>query len=278
MSLQFTKMHGLGNDFIVFDGVNQTIDLTPEQIAFLGDRHTGIGFDQMLVIAPATSPDHDFSYLVYNSDGGQVENCGNGSRCIVSFIREKGLSEETEFTFRLITGGLLTCRLEDDGNVTVNMGTPILSPAKVPFRASAQAVTYPLTLINGEAIEVSVLSMGNPFAVLTVPDVDRAPVLEWGPLIEHHEDFPNRVNACFMQVINAGTIRLRVFERGAGETLACGTGACAAVAAGILQGVLDNTVQVQLPRGKLQIHWQGDDSPLMMTGPSAKVFEGTIDL
>ena len=278
MNLTFTKMHGLGNDFVVLDGVSQRIDLSPEQIHALGNRHTGIGFDQLLIIAPATLPNHDFAYLVYNPDGSQVENCGNGSRCMVSFIQARGLSSKTEFSLQLINGSTLHCRAEDDGNVTVDMGAPIFEPEQIPFIATAQAMTYPLELPTGDKLELSVLSMGNPHAVLLVPDIDLAPVAQWGPLIENHQKFPQRVNAGFMQVLNAGTIRLRVYERGTGETLACGTGACAAVVAGIRQGLLNNSVEVQLPCGSLQISWQGEGSPVLKTGPATTVFEGTIEI
>lgn len=277
MPLTFTKMHGLGNDFVVIDGVTSPFDLTNDQVRFLGNRHTGVGFDQLLVVAPATEAGHDFSYLVFNADGGQVENCGNGARCLLKFIRDKGLSDKSDFTLQLING-TLHCRLEDNGDVTVDMGAPEFEPEKIPFIAESQDATYPLELPNGENLVVSALSMGNPHAVLTVDDVDRAPVGDWGPLIENHEKFPNRVNAGFMQVMNAGTIRLRVHERGAGETLACGTGACAAVVAGIRQGVLEHSVEVQLHFGSLSINWEGGDSPVLMTGPATTVFEGSIDL
>jgi len=277
MNLEFTKMHGLGNDFIVIDGVSQEIDLSSEQIRFLGNRHTGIGFDQMLIVAPATEPGFDFSYLVFNPDGSQAENCGNGARCLVSFIKARGLSDKDEFSMQLINGDL-HCQAEADGKVTVNMGAPVFTPADVPFEAESEAVTYPLALTNGASVDVAVLSMGNPHTVLVVDDVESAPVQDWGPLLENHEKFPNRVNAGFMEIVNTGTIRLRVFERGAGETLACGTGACAAVVAGIRQGLLDNTVTVQLPLGELRIHWQGEQSPVFKTGPAETVFEGNIEI
>jgi len=272
-------MHGLGNDFVVIDGVSEPFNLTPEQIRQVGDRHTGVGFDQLLVVAPATRPGHDFAYLVYNTDGSQAENCGNGSRCMVSFIKSRGLSDADAFSLELISGGTLHCQAQDSGEVTVDMGPPIFEPDQVPFTANANAASYPLTLPNGEQIEVGVLSMGNPHAVLVVENIDTAPVQLWGPLIEHHPAFPNRVNAGFMQVVNAGTIRLRVFERGAGETLACGTGACAAVVAGIRLGLLDSSVCVQMARGDLQISWQGDEAAhVFKTGPATMVFEGTIDI
>lgn len=278
MQLEFTKMHGLGNDFVVLDGVTRPVNLTPEQIRFIGNRHTGVGFDQLLVVAPTTRPGHDFAYLVYNADGTQAENCGNGARCMVSFIKRRGLSDKDEYTLELVNNGTLHCRANTDGTVTVDMGPPTFTPSAIPFRADSERLSYPLTLANGETIAVSVLAMSNPHAVLVVPDVAAAPVREWGPLIENHENFPNRVNAGFMQIVNAGTISLRVFERGAGETLACGTGACAAVVAGIRQGLLDATVQVQLPCGYLTINWAGDGAHVLKTGPASTVFEGIIEL
>lgn len=277
MQLSFTKMHGLGNDFIVLDGVSQEIELTAGQIRAMGNRHTGIGFDQLLVVAPATAPGHDFAYHVFNTDGSRAENCGNGARCLVNFIRNRGLSDKEALTMQLVNG-TLHCKMEADGNVTVDMGAPVFEPPAIPFIADRAETTYPLVLASGESIEVSVLSMGNPHAVLVVPDTDSAPVAQWGPMIENHEKFPSRVNAGFMQVINAGTIRLRVFERGAGETLACGTGACAAVVAGICRGLLDESVQVQLPYGNLQVTWQGGNYPVLKTGPADTVFEGSIDI
>jgi len=278
MTLNFTKMHGLGNDFIVLDGVSEPINLSPNQIRELGNRHTGIGFDQLLIVAPTTAAGHDFAYLVYNPDGSQAENCGNGARCLVSFIQARGLSSKSELSLQLVNDSTLHCQALANDLVKVNMGTPIFAPAEIPFIADAQAITYPVQLDNGEQLELSVLSMGNPHAVLIVPDIDVAPVHELGPLLENHANFPNRVNVGFMQVVNTGTIRLRVFERGAGEALACGTGACAAVVAGIRQGLLDDTVQVQLPCGTLHINWQGEASPVFKTGPATTVFEGSIEI
>ncbi len=277
MQLRFTKMHGLGNDFVVIDGVSETISLTPEQIRAIGNRHTGVGFDQLLIVAPATNPGHDFAYLVYNTDGSQAENCGNGSRCMISFIKSRGLSDKDKYTLELVNG-TLHCQANSNGTVTVNMGAPVFSPVGIPFLVDNEQPTYSLTLPTGDTIELSVLGMSNPHAVLVVPDVDLAQVREWGPLIENHKKFPNRVNASFMQVINVGTIRLRVFERGAGETLACGTGACAAVVAGIRLGLLANTVDVQLPLGTLQINWEGNGSPVYKTGPATTVFDGIIEI
>jgi diaminopimelate epimerase len=277
MQLRFTKMHGLGNDFVVIDGVSETISLTPEQIRAIGNRHTGVGFDQLLIVAPATKPGHDFAYLVYNTDGSQAENCGNGSRCMISFIKSRGLSDKDKYTLELVNG-TLHCQANSNGTVTVNMGAPVFSPVGIPFLVDNEQPTYSLTLPTGDTIELSVLGMSNPHAVLVVPDIDLAQVREWGPLIENHKKFPNRVNAGFMQVINVGTIRLRVFERGAGETLACGTGACAAVVAGIRLGLLANTVDVQLPLGTLQINWEGNGSPVYKTGPATTVFDGIIEI
>lgn len=278
MTLHFTKMHGLGNDFVVIDGVSRPFTLDAEQIRRLGDRHTGVGFDQLLVVAPATLPGHDFAYLVYNTDGSQAENCGNGARCMVSFIKSRALSDRDEYTLELVNGGSLHCSAQADGNVTVNMGAPVFEPARIPFVADAAAITYPLALANGEQVTIAALSMGNPHAVLVVDDVATAPVASLGRDIERHKNFPARVNVGFMQVVNPGTIRLRVFERGAGETLACGTGACAAVVAGIRQGLLASPVTVEMHRGALQISWQGDGTAVFKTGPAATVFEGTIEL
>jgi diaminopimelate epimerase len=280
--INFTKMHGLGNDFVVLDGVTQAFSLTPEQIRAIGDRHTGVGFDQLLVVAPATRDDCDFAYHVYNTDGSRAENCGNGSRCMISFIKSRGLSDRDDYHLDLINGSRLHCRANADGTVTTDMGAPVFTPADIPLLAESEQPTYDLTLADGTSLQVAALSMGNPHAVLVVADVDLAPVQTWGPLIEHHELFPNRVNAGFMQVVNPGIIRLRVFERGAGETLACGTGACAAVVAGIRQGLLDSQVNVLLPHGTLSIRWDGktdgDDSHVLKTGPAATVFEGTLTL
>ena len=277
MQIQFTKMHGLGNDFVVINGVTSPFTLSQAQIRAIGNRHTGVGFDQLLVVAPATRPGHDFAYLVFNPDGSQAENCGNGARCMVSFIRQLGLSNKNRITLELVNG-TLQCQANEDGSVTVDMGPPVFNPDDIPFIAEAAADSYPLTLPDGQVLDISVLSMGNPHAVLLVDDIDMAPVAEWGPLIEHHQDFPNRVNAGFMQILNAGTIRLRVYERGAGETLACGTGACAAVVAGIQRGLLDHSVVVQLPCGELEISWQGDNSPVLKTGPATSVFKGTLEI
>jgi diaminopimelate epimerase len=272
----FAKMHGTGNDFVVFDAVRQPLVLTPEQVRRLADRHTGIGCDQVLVVERPTRPDVDFRYRIYNADGGEVEQCGNGARCFVRFVRDRGLTTKSEIVVETLAG-LIRPRLETDGQVTVNMGVPRFEPREVPFEAPARAALYDID-VNGQKRELSVLSMGNPHAVQLVADVDSAPVLIEGSLIERHARFPRRVNAGFMQVVDRGHIRLRVFERGAGETLACGSGACAAVVAGRQRGLLDATVNVGVLGGRLRIEWKGEGEPVWMTGPAVTVFEGTIDL
>ncbi|MFZ5512681.1 MAG: diaminopimelate epimerase [Pseudomonadota bacterium] len=276
MKIRFTKMQGLGNDFVVIDAVNQKIELTPQQVRAIADRHFGIGCDQILVVEPAPRPDVDFRYRIYNADGGEVEQCGNGARCFVRFVRDKGLTAKREI--RVDTrGGVIAPRLEDDGEVTVDMGVPRFAPAQVPFLTETEALVQPLE-VAGRRVDITALSMGNPHAVQVVEDVDRAPVAELGPLIESHPRFPRRVNAGFMQVVDRHAIRLRVFERGAGETLACGTGACAAAVAGIARGLLDSPVRVHTRGGQLTIAWAGAGQPVYMTGPAVTVFEGEIDL
>jgi len=287
MKLKFTKMQGAGNDFVVIDAINQKIDFTPEQWQHLGDRRFGVGADQMLVVEKSTRPDCDFRYRIFNSDGGEVEQCGNGSRAFVKFVVEKGLTDRKSISVETMAG-VIAPRLEDDGSITVDMGAPILEPAQVPFDADGlQGVVegrdtlWPLTLELGgdkETVLVSVVSMGNPHAVQIVADVDAAPVELTGPLIEHHPRFPRRVNAGFMQVVNRQHVRLRVFERGVGETLACGTGTCAAVVAGIRRGVLDSPVRVDARGGQLSIAWAGEGQPVWLTGPAVTVFEGEIEI
>lgn len=274
MLLRFTKMHGLGNDFMVLDLVNQRATLTSELVRQWSHRQTGVGFDQLLIIEPTTKPGCDFAYRIYNADGGEVEHCGNGARCVTRFAIDKALSVKREFTFDMARGTIRT-RLENDGLVTVDMGPPRLAPAELPFDAPAQAVTYPLD-VNGTVLDISAVSMGNPHAVTVVDDTERAPVAELGPLVEAHPRFPQRVNAGFMQIVAPDTIRLRVYERGAGETLTCGTGACAAVVAGRLRGLLDEDVTVNTHGGQLRIRWAGGDAPVWMTGPTATVFEGHV--
>ncbi|MGA9031293.1 MAG: diaminopimelate epimerase [Sulfuricaulis sp.] len=276
MSAPFTKMHGAGNDFVVFDGVTRPVVLTPEKIRRLADRHFGIGCDQVLVVERPTASGADFRYRIFNADGGEVEQCGNGARCFVCFVRDKRLTAKDEIAVETISG-MIYPRLEPDGNVTVNMGVPRLDPAEVPFQAGMRENVYDLE-VNGRKVSVTVLSMGNPHAVQVVPEVDNAPVNTQGPLIERHPRFPQRVNAGYMQVVDRGHIRLRVYERGAGETLACGSGACAAVVAGRQRGLLDDKVDVKLLGGTLRVSWAGEGQPVWMTGPAVTVFEGTIDL
>jgi len=276
MELRFTKMHGLGNDFVVFDAISQRVALTPAQYRFIGDRHFGIGCDQILLVEKPTAGDADFRYRIFNSDGGEVEQCGNGARCFVRFVHEKRLTDKKEIRVET-KSGIIVPRLEDDGQVTVNMGVPRFAPADIPFLTDRQALTY-LVSVGTKIVEVSALSMGNPHAVQVVNDVDKAPVAHDGPLIENHPSFPKRVNAGFMQVVDRGHIKLRVYERGAGETLACGTGACAAAVAGITRGLLDHRVRVTTRGGELNIHWAGDAHPVLMTGPAVSVFDGVIAL
>lgn len=273
-TLRFTKMHGAGNDFVVIDGVNQSVDLSPDRIRAIADRHFGVGCDQLLLVEKPQNPAADFRYRIFNADGGEVEQCGNGARCFVRFVVDKGLTQKNAITVET-RSGLIEPRLEADGRVTVNMGAPRFEPADIPFEAETRQPTYALE-VGGGRITVSALSMGNPHAVQVVDDVDTAPVLEQGPLIERHPRFPQRVNAGFMQVVDRGHIRLRVFERGAGETLSCGTGACAAAVAGIARNLLDARVDVETRGGTLTIEWQGEGKPVMMTGPAETVFEGTL--
>ena len=276
MRLRFTKMQGLGNDFVVLDGVRARVELTPEQLRRLADRHFGVGCDQILLVEPPPRPDVDFRYRIFNADGGEVEQCGNGARCFVRFVREQGLTDKREI--RVDTrAGVISHRLEASGEVTVDMGVPRFEPAQIPFDAPARAPTYALE-VGSATREISALSMGNPHAVQLVADVDTAPVAAEGPLIERHVRFPQRVNAGYMQVLDRGRIRLRVYERGAGETLACGTGACAAVVAGIQRGLLDSTVAVDTRGGRLTIRWDGEGRPVWMTGPAETVFEGEIEI
>jgi len=276
MRLKFTKMHGLGNDFVVLDATHAPLALERDQLRLLADRHFGIGCDQILQVEPPRSPDTDFYYRIFNADGGEVEQCGNGARCFVRFVREHGLTDKTEI--RVGTqSGVIVPKLEADGRVTVDMGVPQFEPARIPFIAERRAFTYQLD-VGGAAIEISALSMGNPHTVQLVEDVDAAPVSTQGPAIEAHARFPQRVNAGYMQIINRGRIKLRVYERGAGETLACGSGACAAVVAGIQRNLLDDSVVVATRGGDLGISWQGEGKPVLMTGPAVTVFSGEIEL
>lgn len=276
MTLKFTKMHGAGNDFVVIDGVRQSVALTPDKLRFIADRHFGIGCDQILLVEKSLRHDADFRYRIFNADGGEVEQCGNGARCFVRFVHEKKLTSKKAIVVET-KSGLISPRLEEDGRVTVNMGIPILEPARIPFASDSAAAVQPLD-VDGQAVQISVVSMGNPHAVQVVEDVDNAPVERQGFLIERHPRFPNRVNVGFMQVVDRSHIKLRVYERGAGETLSCGTGACAAVVAGIRRGLLDDTVHVATRGGTLTISWAGGEQPVLMTGPAITVFEGEINL
>ena len=287
MKLQFTKMHGAGNDFIVIDAINQDIDFTPAQWQRLADRRFGIGADQILVVEKPRLPGCDFRYRIYNNDGGEVEQCGNGARAFVKFVSEKGLSSKASIRVETMAG-IIAPRLEADGSITVDMGAPVLEPALVPFDAAGLAgvaegsdTLWPLDLAlpgHSTPVLVSVVSMGNPHAVQVVDDVDAQDLETSGPLIEHHPRFPRRVNAGYLQIVDRHHVKLRVYERGAGETLACGTGACAAAVAGILRGRLDSPVRISARGGELSIAWRGPGHPVLMTGPAVTVFEGTIEL
>jgi diaminopimelate epimerase len=276
MRIKFSKMQGLGNDFVVLDGVRQSLALTPERLRFLGDRHFGVGCDQILLVEKSSRPDVDFRYRIFNADGGEVEQCGNGARCFVRFVHDQGLTEKREIRVETMKG-VISPRLAEDGNVTVDMGVPGFFPAKIPFVSESSDLVQTLEL-DGTAVEITAVSMGNPHAVQVVVDVDLAPVAVQGPQIESHPRFPQRVNAGFMQITDRHSIRLRVFERGAGETLACGTGACAAVVAGIARGLLDSPVRVTTRGGDLTIAWGGHGQPVLMTGPAVTVFHGEIEL
>lgn len=276
MRLSFTKMHGLGNDFVVIDATSQNVQLTPEQIRFIADRHFGVGCDQLLLVEKPTTPGVDFRYRIFNADGGEVQQCGNGARCFAQFVLRKGLTNKHSIAVET-AGGIIRPEIEPNGSVTVNMGVPRLEPAEVPFVADKRSHSYVLA-VGDQAFDVGVVSMGNPHVVLMVDDVKAAPVQSLGALIERHPRFPQRVNVGFMQVVSDESIKLRVFERGAGETLACGTGACAAVVVGRLQGLLQSQVTVSLPGGVLTIRWDGEGKPVLMSGPATFVFEGTIDI
>lgn len=276
MRLKFTKMQGAGNDFVVFDGIRQRLDLAPEQLRALADRHFGIGCDQILLVEAATRADCDFRYRIVNADGGEVQQCGNGARCFVRFVHEQGLSPKREIRVQT-AAGVIVPRLEDDARVTVDMGPPRFEPAEIPFTVDARAPTYMLH-VAGRELEISALSMGNPHAVLRVDAVAQAPVGELGARIESHPRFPERVNVGFMQILARDAIRLRVFERGSGETLACGTGACAAVVSGIMRGWLDAAVTVHARGGDLTIRWAGEGQSVFLTGPAVTVFQGEIEI
>lgn len=276
MKLRFTKMHGIGNDFVVFDAISQKVELSREQLHFIADRHFGIGCDQILFVELPRTAGVDFGYRIFNADGGEVEQCGNGARCFMRFVHDQGMTNKNVLNVET-AGGRIKLHLESDGQVRVNMGVPVFEPEKIPFQAERRETSYALDM-DGEILNIGAVSMGNPHAVLPVNDVQTADVARLGPRIEVHPRFPKHVNSEFMQVIARNHIKLRVYERGTGETLACGTGACAAVAVGRAQGMLDELVKVSLPGGDLVIVWQGVDQPVWMTGPASTVFEGTIDL
>jgi len=275
MEIKFTKMHGLGNDFVVIDAISQAVDLTTEQIIAISDRHLGVGCDQLLLVEKPTIAEAEFRYRIFNSDGGEVEQCGNGARCFALFVRQQGLT--TNNTIPVETaGGLIELKIQGD-QVEVNMGIPDFRPQSLPFLVDNQAETYDL-MVNGDEYAIGAVSMGNPHVVMPVDDLDSMDIETLGRSIEAHTKFPNRVNAGFMQIVNRDEIRLRVYERGAGETRACGTGACAAVAVGRLLGLLDERVTVHLPGGDLSIEWPGESNELLMTGPATMVFEGKINI
>ena len=276
MLLHFTKMHGLGNDFMVVDMVTQSVRLPPDKIRRLADRRFGVGFDQLLIVEPPTDPDMDFRYRIFNADGSEVEQCGNGARCFAKFVRDKRLIGRDTIQVQT-AGGNIELIIHANGEVSVNMGVPRLQPEDIPFRAQEQRATYDLR-IDGEEFEISAVSMGNPHAVIQVDDVNSTPVARLGSVMEKHSRFPKRCNVGFMQVLDQAEINLRVFERGVGETLACGTGACAAVVAGRLQGLLGDEVRVNLPGGTLNIHWSGEGHSVIMTGTATRVFEGQTRL
>ena len=276
MKLAFTKMQGAGNDFVVIDGVTQAVDLSVAQLKRIADRRRGIGCDQILVLTPPDDPDADFRYTIYNADGSRAGQCGNGARCVGQFLRERRLSRKRELTLLTDTNSL-ALHIAEDGRVFAGLATPRFEPAAIPFTADETAPQYPLE-VQGQSLSIGALSMGNPHAVLMIDDCDAAPVTTLGPLIEAHECFPDRVNVGFMQIISPTEIKLRVYERGVGETEACGSGACAAVVHGIQLGVLANDVSVHLPGGKLTVSWAGGDGRVWLGGPTAFVFEGTIAL
>lgn len=276
MRLRFTKMHGLGNDFIVIDAINQRVSLSADQVKQLADRRFGVGCDQVLIVEPPQDPEVDFNYRIFNHDGSEVENCGNGARCFAKFVRDRKLTGKSTIVVETCCGRMIL-KVRENGDITVDMGIPELSPPAIPFAADSQQVSYTLPLSNTD-LDISAVSMGNPHAVTLVDSVSRAPVLEWGPEVEAHTHFPKKVNAGFMSIRSRHEIDLRVYERGVGETLACGTGACAAVVAGRLRDLLDDKVAVNLPGGRLHIEWAGEGHSVMMTGPATNVFHGQVKL
>jgi diaminopimelate epimerase len=276
MELSFSKMHGLGNDFVVIDAINQHVKLSTPQICHIADRRHGVGCDQLLLVEAAEQPDAEFRYRIFNANGREVEQCGNGARCFARFVRQKGLTEANRIPVQT-KAGHIELIIQDDERICVDMGAPHLEPEDIPFQAMVRAQRYALS-VKGETVEIGAVSMGNPHAVLEVPNVDSAPVAKLGSQIEAHPRFTNHVNVGFMEIVDRSRIRLRVFERGVGETLACGSGACAAVVVGRIQGTLDETVTVELRGGDLVVSWAGEHQPVLMTGPATFVFEGKIDL
>ena len=276
MLLRFTKMHGLGNDFMVLDLVTQHAHVQPKHVRQWGDRHTGVGFDQLLIVEPPSRPDVDFRYRIFNADGSEVEQCGNGARCFARFVLDKRLTAKKRIRVET-KNSIIELNVRNDGQITVDMGAPRLEPAEIPFVAAEAAIAYEVE-VGGQSVELAAISMGNPHGVLRVADVDTAPVHELGPQLETHPRFPQKANIGFLQVVDAHHARLRVWERGCGETQACGTGACAAAVAGIRQGWLQSPVQITLPGGSLSIEWAGPGQPVLMTGPALRVFEGQVRL
>ncbi|HAC66966.1 diaminopimelate epimerase [Pseudomonas sp. JBR1] len=274
MQLRFTKMHGLGNDFMVLDLISQHAHIQPKHVRQWGDRNTGVGFDQLLIVETPTKPDVDFRYRIFNADGSEVEQCGNGARCFARFVFDKRLTVKKQIRVET-KGGIIELHLKGDGQVRVDMGAPRLQAAEIPFIADAEALSHAVQ-VEGETVELAVVSMGNPHGVLRVADVDQAPVLTLGPKLECHPRFPQKANIGFLQIIDAQRARLRVWERGVGETRACGTGACAAAVAGIRQGWLTSPVSIELPGGLLNIEWDGVGQPVLMTGPATRVYEGQV--
>lgn len=276
MLLRFTKMHGLGNDFMVIDLVTQNAHIQPRHVKQWGDRHTGVGFDQLLIVEPPSHPDVDFRYRIFNADGSEVEQCGNGARCFARFVHDKRLSLKKHLVVET-KSGIIELRLLADGQVTVDMGAPRLQPAEIPFQAEQEALSYPVQ-VEGRSIALATVSMGNPHGVLRVDDIETAEVTTLGARLEVHPRFPNKANIGFLQVVDHAHARLRVWERGVGETQACGTGACAAAVAGIRQGWLQSPVTIELPGGTLNIEWDGPGTPVRMTGPAVRVYEGQVRL
>lgn len=276
MEIQFTKMHGLGNDFVVIDAINQDVSLNSQQVRFIADRKFGVGCDQLLLVEKSDTETADFRYRIFNNDGGEVEQCGNGARCFANFVHAEGLTDKNEISV-ITSNARLVLKRQDNGDVTVDMGAPVFEPKDIPFQADFIENSYSLT-VEGENLSFSTVSMGNPHAVILVDDVNSADVERIGIALQNDKHFPNSVNVGFMQILNRSQVKLRVYERGVGETQACGTGACAAVVAGINLGLLDNNIETQLLGGNLSIHWAGEQNPVMMTGTASTVFKGNISL